>query len=366
MCRGNFVGVRGKKTVNLAHEIGISGSSVVLKFSEMEDASMVVRVHVSRLFWPVKMWLPSPTRIPVYTLTQCLVCALLFLVGPTALRAQDIEPRILTPAPVGTNIVGLTFAHSGGAVLLDKTLPVENVDGSTFSLVPSYTRFFNFFGLSSQVSAAIPLATGEWEGQVLETTKNLTVERTGFGDGNVGWTVFLAGAPAMTKAEFRNYERKTTVGVVCRVSLPTGEYDSNRLINLGSNRWHVAPALGVSHWIGKLAVEGYAAAWIFTDNTSMLGDNVLSQDPLFAFQAHLTYAFKPRLWLALGARRTTGGRTSINGVEQDETSENARMGLVLGFPISDRLTAKIFGTTGVRSSTGNDFNTLNVQVFYAW
>jgi hypothetical protein len=327
---------------------------------------MGMRVHMPPLFRPDAMRLFSSTRLPVFILIQLLVCGLLFLAVPTALRAQDIEPRILTPAPVGTNIVGLTFAHSWGAMLLDKTLPVEDVDGSTFSLVPSYTRFFNFFGLSSQVSAAIPLATGEWEGQVLANAKNLTVERTGFGDGMVGWTVFLAGAPAMTKAEFRNYERKTTVGVVCRVSLPTGEYDSNRLINLGSNRWHVAPALGVSHWIGKLAVEAYGAAWIFTDNTSLLGDNVLSQDPLFAFQAHLTYAFKPRVWLALGARRTTGGQTSRNGVEQDETSENSRMGLVLGFPVSDRWTAKIFGTTGVRASTGNDFNTLNLQLFYAW
>ena len=81
---------------------------------------------------------------------------------PFGVNAQDVEPRALTPAPVGTNIVGVSLAHSWGEVLLDKTIPVRDLDGSTYSLTLSYTRFINFFGLSSRVIAGLPLGTGDW------------------------------------------------------------------------------------------------------------------------------------------------------------------------------------------------------------
>ena len=179
-------------------------------------------------------------------------------------------------------------------------------------------------------------------------------------------TVFLVGGPAMTPREFKNYRRKTIVAPVLSVSIPTGDYDSEQLINLGSNRWHVTLAVAMSHWIGNFSVEAYVAVWIFSDNTSFLGDNVLSQDPVGAIQAHLTYTFKPRFWLALGSRRTFRGQTSINGVEGDDPADNSRLGLVFGFPVAGRVSAKFIGTTGIKYSTGHDFNTLNLQIFYAW
>jgi len=295
-----------------------------------------------------------------------VICGVLLLAGSRGSRAQDVEPRLLSPAPVGTNIVGLTLGHSWGAILLDKTLPVEDLDGSTYSLVPSFTRFINFFGLSSHVTVAVPFATGEWDALVGEDPEPVTVSRSGLGDSMVGMTVFLAGARAMTPAEFRDYRRKTLFGAFVRLRLPTGQYDPENLINLGSNRWHLGTGLGAAQWWGKVAIEAYALVLVFTDNKELLGDSVLSQDPLAAFQLHLTYSFKSRLWLALGARRTTFGKTTLNGVERDDPSDNSRMGLVLGFPVGRGFTAKLVATTGVRASTGNDFNTVNLQLFYSW
>ena len=39
--------------------------------------------------------------------------------GTNSAAAQDIEPRAFTPAPIGTNVAGLTYLHSWGAVLVD-------------------------------------------------------------------------------------------------------------------------------------------------------------------------------------------------------------------------------------------------------
>jgi hypothetical protein len=292
------------------------------------------------------------------------VLALLLVIVPAGAHAQDVEPRALSPAPVGTNIVGVSLSHSWGAVLLDKTIPVRDLDGSTYSLIPSYTRFINFFGLTSRVTVALPLATGDWDALVADTLVNIS--RTGLGDAMVAMSVFVVGSPAMTPTEFRDYRRKTIVGLNIRVGMPTGQYDPDKLINLGSNRWRITPAVGVSHRMGKWTAEGYAGVWFFTDNTSAFGGNVTSQDPLFAVQLHLAYSFKPRLWLAAGVRQTAGGKTSVNGVQQDTPAEWTRLGLVLGVPVSGRYTLKLIGTTGVRNTTGNDFNTVALQWFYAF
>jgi len=272
----------------------------------------------------------------------------------------------MTPAPVGTNFVGLGVAHSWGAVLLDKTIPVDNLDGSIYSLIPSYTRFINLFGLTGRLMAVVPVATGEWTGVTNLTGTDSSLTRTGLGDAVVNTTVFLVGARSMTPAQFRDYRRKTIVGVNLRVSIPTGQYDAGKLLNLGSNRWQFGTSVGLSHWLGKWTIEAYGVVWFFTDNTEAFGDNVVSQDPLYAFQANVEYTFKQGLWLSFGARQSAGGKTSVNAIKGETPNEQTRLGLVLGLPIGTRQTLRVIGTTGVRSTAGTDFNTVVVQWVYGF
>jgi hypothetical protein len=91
---------------------------------------------------------------------------------------------------------------------------------------------------------------------------------------------------------------------------------------------------------------------------------VVSQDPLYAFQAHVEYTFKPGLWLALGARQSAGGKTSVNAIKGETPNEQTRVGLILGLPLGTRQTLRVIGTTGVRSTAGTDFNTVAVQWLY--
>jgi hypothetical protein len=272
----------------------------------------------------------------------------------------------MTSAPVGTNFVGVALAHSWGAILLDKTIPVDNLDGSIYSIAPSYTRYINLFGLTGRITATVPVATGEWTGVKLLSGTDSSLTRTGLGDAVANLTVFLIGARAMTPSEFRDYRRKTIIGFNLRVSIPTGQYDPTKLLNLGSNRWQFGPALALSQWFGKLSVEAYAAAWFFTDNAEAFGGNVVSQDPLYAFQLNVAYSFKPGLWLAAGARQTAGGETSVNGGSKGNPAEWTRLGLILGVPLGGRHVLKLVGTTGVRNTTGADFNTVAAQWVYGF
>ena len=296
----------------------------------------------------------------------CSLC--LDVLAPPAV-AQDVEPRALSPAPVGTNVLGAALSGSFGNVLLDKTLPVEDLDGTILGVAPSYTRFFNTFGVTTRLTATVPFVTGTWDAVVKMdpvTPVDTTVDRTGFGDAVLNATVFLVGARAMSREEFRDYRRKTLLGFNLRVKVPVGQYDSGKLVNLGSNRWQVGPALALSHWIGNLSLEAYALVWLFSDNIALLGDNVLSQEALYAFQLNVGYNFNRNLWLSAGVRQTTGGRTTLNGVERDDPTKNTRLGLVLGIPIAPRHTLRLVGTTGLHSTAGDDFNTVVAQWVYAW
>lgn len=46
----------------------------------------------------------------------------------------------------------------------------------------------------------------------------------------------LYGAPAMHLKQFTEYHPKTIVGASITVNAPTGQYDPNKFINVGTNR----------------------------------------------------------------------------------------------------------------------------------
>jgi hypothetical protein len=292
-----------------------------------------------------------------------LLCWIIFLAGSPNILAQDVEPRAMTPAPTGTNIYGLSLSHSWGAVLLDKTLPVEDVDGYTTSLVPSFSRYINIFGMTGRFDAMLPIAKGEWDFLLGDSDIKTTRGLTGLGDPRLGIIVFLTGAEAMTSEQFRNYRKKTIIGFSFRLAIPLGQYDEDNLLNLGSNRWQIMPSITLSHMMGNWTAEAYASAWLFTENKSFLEDNVFSQDPLYAFQIHIGYNFKPGMWLSLGMRQTVGGETALNGLNNDDPAKSNRIGLVFGVPIAAHHTMKLIATTGTAASKGSDFNTLAIQWF---
>ena len=60
-----------------------------------------------------------------------------------------------------------------------------------------------------------------------------------FGDLSVTLNVNLRGAPSMNREEFLAFRAnpRPIIGASLKLIAPTGHYDPNRLINVGSNRW---------------------------------------------------------------------------------------------------------------------------------
>jgi hypothetical protein len=131
----------------------------------------------------------------------------------------------------------------------------------------------------------------------------LPIQRSvnGVTDISVQASVNFFGAPAMDLQEFRNYQQDLILGATLAVTAPIGQYDSSRLVNLGTNRWSIRPELGASKAFGPLTIELSAGPTFFTDNTDLLDGHSRSQEPIVSGQArHLRF----RLW-DLGCTRRT-------------------------------------------------------------
>ena len=160
--------------------------------------------------------------------------------------AQDLEPRRWAQMPVGLNFAGIGIGHIEGDILFDPVLLIEEAtfDMEAFGLV--YVRSFGVFGKSARVDFSLPYRAGRWEGTV--NGEFVHFRRRGLADPRIRFSMLLYGGPAETPAEFSKSEKSNTViGAAVAVTMPLGEYSSERLINLGANRWIVRPQLGVTH-----------------------------------------------------------------------------------------------------------------------
>ena len=110
------------------------------------------------------------------------------------------------------------------------------------------------------------------------------------------------GAPALTAAEFNSYRQATSsLGASLRVTAPLGQYDPDKLVNIGSNRWSFKLEIGFSKAIGPWTAECAPAVVFYTDNGDFFGGQTRHVAPLYSVQAGLSYTFAPGCWLALNA-----------------------------------------------------------------
>ena len=292
------------------------------------------------------------------------IALLLLTAGPATLAAQQLEPRAYSTSPTGTNFFGLGYGYSHGSVLLDPSLPVENVRAHLNSVAPYYGRTFGLFGRLASVTVVAPYAWGSASGDVMEVRQSVT--RSGFADPQLRFAVNLLGGPALTVQQFRARTPETTLGVSLTVVCPYGQYFPSKLINIGTNRWAFKPELGLSHPAGKWAFEVYAGVWLFTENADFYGGQVRTQSPLASYQAHVVYSFNPRLWAAFDFTYYNGGQTTVGGRDKQDRQNNTRGGFTVVVPVAPGQSFKLTWSNGVSARIGSKFRTIGVAWQWIW
>ena len=297
--------------------------------------------------------------------TLVLCSTLLVSVASSLLAcAQQMDPRSYSNVPIAQNFLLAGFAHSQGGVLVDPSLPIDNVSAKIETALVGYVRTLDLWGQSGTIGLVVPYASVYATGQVGSDSGSVT--RAGFGDPALRITANLYGAPALSLEEFPSYKQDLIVGASLLVTAPFGQYDSSKIVNVGTNRWTVKPELGVSQAFGKWTLEGAAGVTFFTDNDEYLGDKTRSQDPLYAVQGHVIYNFSRRLWAALDATYYIGGRSSINGGDRNDLQQNSRFGATASWLLNSTNSLKFYFSSGANSRAGTDFQTVGIAWQYRW
>jgi hypothetical protein len=282
-----------------------------------------------------------------------------------AVSAQELEPRAYTNAPYGLNFLIAGFAGTEGGVLVDPSIALDNASVHADGPVLGYARSLRVGGLSSKIDAGLSHVcldgSADFEGQRVSRAV------CGWTDARVRWSVNFFGAPALSLADFASYRQDLVLGASLQVGLPSGEYDSTRLINIGTHRWSAKPELGMSKVLGaRWSVDLALAGTFFQTNDDYYGGRTRAQDPIYSFQAHAVRSFPKGVWLAVDGTRYRGGRTRTDGFEDQNLQSNGRLGLTLAFPLNRRQSFKVYYSTGVVTRTGTDFDTVGAAWQYRW
>ncbi len=302
-------------------------------------------------------------------MNKCRYILLLAFLHLSVLRSsgQDLDPRAYIRVPVKTTTLVTGFVYSYGGVVTDATLPVKDIKADVQAGSIGVARSFNFFGLSSQALVALPYSWAQVSGEVGNQQQRIT--RAGFADMRMRFSVLFLGAPAATLAELRkNPARKTILGASINIIAPTGQFYPDKLINLGTNRWSFRPELALSQPLSKRwMLDVYAGIWFFTTNNSFYpGKSVRSQNPMGAFQSHLSYNVGPLAWVAFDATYYTGGTSSIDGVSKDDRASNIRLGFTAVVPTGKLSALKFAASKGAVVRIGQNFTTISIGWQHSW
>jgi len=293
-------------------------------------------------------------RFPKYFWAARPLAFGLFLLAAATAQAQELSPRAYWPSPVGTKLLVTGFAYQSGDVLLDPTVPIYGVDSRLSTAVIGYLQSVELWGRNANVLLEMPYSWGSTRG--ILGGQPARADFAGFNDLSATLSINLIGASAMNVEQFQAFRAAPTpiLGASIKVVAPTGNYERDRFINVGGNRFATRLQLGAilplhRRWLLELD----AGAWLFADDDDYPGGR-RKQDPIYALEAHLVHRIRPGLWASLDANWFTGGEQTIGGESREDLQRNVRLGVTLVLPFRKRHAVKLGYSTSARTRFGSD------------
>jgi len=218
--------------------------------------------------------------------------------------AIDLQPGEIK-APAGTfNAAQMSYVYveKGDKYTHgSKTSSTSNIKQNAFLLRLSHAFEIN------QIPAIVYAASSINHLENRDVPNAANTNSNGIGD----TTLVFALWPYVDRA------KEEYLGLATYLTLPTGEYDKNSAVNIGSNVYQTAFQAGYQrklidnvNWMSALDVV------LAGDNKQFLGNNKLEKDPLYNFQTGLQYVFNPTYSASVGYFYTVGGESTVNSIDQ--------------------------------------------------
>ncbi len=258
--------------------------------------------------------------------------------------AIDDGPRAYFPLPVGTNNFNLMGVFQNSNSSFDPATAVKGAKVNIDVGVAQYTRTLDIGGNSAALAVVVPF--GEVRGSVTvnrpivgEVTRSGA--SSGLGDISLLGIYGIVGSPAMTRQQYVQQPTGFALGAMVWATAPTGEYDPNKAINLGTNRWAFrvgAPlgwTFGGSYVSPKLTtLEFVPSVTFYTVNDAPFRAGRVTQSPLFRMEGHATHNFNRAIWGSFDAGINSGGETTTDGVKDDNGKFWIGLGVTAGVNLS--------------------------------
>lgn len=271
-------------------------------------------------------------------------------------KSQELTPRFYWPAPIGTKVAVGGYSYLRGDVLMDPSIPLYGVESSLNTGFLAYMQNFNLLGRTTNFLVELPYTRGLTKGTVINTPGERRL--SGFNDLGITLAINLLGAPSMSPADFQllRDNPRVILGASMKVSLPTGQYFTDKLVNVGANRWAFKPEFGaLIPLFPKLLLELETGVWFFTkDKDFLIGTR--KQEPIISGELHLVKRFKPGLWLSLESNFFWGGQQKIGENQLVDRQSNSRIGATFSAPIPRRHSLKFGYSLNIITSYGTDFH----------
>lgn len=202
-----------------------------------------------------------------------------------------------------------TYYHDG------KNMLNESLSSSLQVLRTGYTT--EFYGYATAFTAVGLHAKYTFEGPILEALYPKTT--SGYGDLRLGITTWL----------INDRENMEYFAITPMISIPVGTYVPSRSVNIGENRYKATLSAGyVNRFMhgggGELFIELSPEIAFFGDNNNAQGRKI-EQDTSFALTGYLRYRPIPIIGIFTGYQINRGGKTTINGVAQNDAPENTKV-----------------------------------------
>lgn len=278
--------------------------------------------------------------------------------------SQELEPRAYSNLPAKANFTAINYTYTTGNIISDPASPIKDLELNTNNIIAGYLRTFSLFGRLSRVQVLLPYTF--LSGTAKLGGKDTSGTRSGLSDSRIRFGINIIGSPALSLKDFVKYEEEFVFGASLVISVPTGQYFPEKLINLGTNRWGIKPELGISRKFSNVYVELYTGFWFFTANNEYLSTKKLTSDPLYTIQMHFNYVFDNKMWIGVNGAYAYGGQAKVDGVNSGLKQDNYRLGLTYSTPLSRQLSVKFQYHTGAIVTGGSDFDFYGATVQYFW
>jgi hypothetical protein len=293
------------------------------------------------------------------------------LLAPADARAQGDGPRSQLLLPTGINVLVPTYVDLSSNMNFGLSILVPGAEVDAAIWVVTYTRAFSLGGRYAQfwlnpIAGTID-ATGSITDPRTGQRRSLDIHESGLSDPVFSFKLGLVGTPALALPEFAKTPQGFQLSAFVSAVPPWGDYDSDRLLNLGTNVGALRVGLPMVAPMGDPKApwswEIFPSVAFYDDNDDPPGGAATrEQDPLFMIESHLSHNFHPKFWASLDLRYRYGAETTTDGIADDNAQDVLGGGVSVGYSITKFLSLQASYGNVLTESDGTELEMIRIKL----